>query len=157
MIAAAAAMMIFFIGIVILSEFLSNYEVELASAVLLVVKAIAPVNSEQADHRKVDSHADTGRSLDLERIEVPDVRPAITSFQESQGENRRLRLEYKRITELEGKLVVDVSGIGIIGAVRGVLGRGERIVLITSEAYHIGTVVAVAAHSVTSEKEALEW
>lgn len=54
-------------------ELLSDYEVELASTIALVVESITPVYTEKADHREEDSSSDTCRSLYLERIEVSDI------------------------------------------------------------------------------------
>ena len=66
-------------------ELLSDYEVELALAVDGVVEAVAPVDAEKADHGKEHAHADTGGTLDLERVEVTDVSPAVSSFEEEVG------------------------------------------------------------------------
>ena len=60
---------------------------ELASSVDLVVKSVAPVDTEKADHRKEDAHTDSGAAFDLERIEIPDVGPAVSSFEEQQRED----------------------------------------------------------------------
>ena len=61
---------------------------ELSLAVGIIIEAIAPVYTEKTDHRKVYPHADSGRPLDLERIEITDVRPSITAFEEYEGEDR---------------------------------------------------------------------
>ena len=49
-------------------------EVELASAGAVVardlVEAITPVYTEKSDHREIYPDSDTGRPLDLERIEL---------------------------------------------------------------------------------------
>ena len=66
---------------------MSDYEVELALAVDGVVEAVAPIDAEQADHRKEHTHADSGGALDLEGIEVPDISPAVSSFEEQEGED----------------------------------------------------------------------
>ena len=55
-----------------------------ASGIVAGVEAVAPVNAEQTDHRQEDTHAYTGAALDLEGIEVPDIAPAVTSFEEGQ-------------------------------------------------------------------------
>ena len=59
----------------IILELLSDDEVELALAVLLVIKSITPVYTEKSDHREIYPDSDTGRPLDLERIELAYVRP----------------------------------------------------------------------------------
>jgi hypothetical protein len=47
--------------------------VELALAVYRIIETVTPVNTKKTDHREEDSHTHTGRSLDLERIEISDV------------------------------------------------------------------------------------
>ena len=53
---------------------------EVTAAVLGIIKFVFPVNSEQADHRKEDSHTHTGAALDMERIDLLDVLPAFTAL-----------------------------------------------------------------------------
>ena len=84
---------------------------ELTLSVHRIVESPSPVNSKQTDHREEDSLTHTGRPLDLERIEIPDVRPAVTSFQEEQRIDSRLRLQDDRITELDSKLVIHITCI----------------------------------------------
>ena len=86
---------------------------ELALSVGRVIESPSPVNSKKTDHREEYSHADTGRPLDVERIKLSDIRPAVTSFKEDQSVNRGLRLKHNRVTEFNGELVIDVSGICI--------------------------------------------
>ena len=69
-------------------ELLSDDKVELALSVHRVVESPSPVHTEQTDHREEHPHADTGRALDLERVEVAQVAPAVSSFEEKQGVNR---------------------------------------------------------------------
>ena len=64
-------------------ELLSDYKVELASAVSAVVETIAPVNAQKADHGQEDAHAHTGAPLNLERIEVAYVGPAVSTLEEA--------------------------------------------------------------------------
>ena len=90
-------------------ELLSDYEVELASAVLGIVESPAPVYAEQADHGEEHAHADTGGTLDLERVEVADILPAVSSFEEEQGEDSGAGLEDHGIPQLDSELVVDVT------------------------------------------------
>ena len=142
---------------VLRSELLADQEVELSLSVLLVVESISPVDSEKSDDRQINPHADTGGTLDLERIEIADVGPAVTSLKEYEGENRGLWLHHDRIPELDSELVIYISGIGI--SVRAVCRRkirGQEIVLITTEGYDLGTVIVVAGHSVTADDESLE-
>ena len=84
---------------------------ELASTVGLVVKSIAPVYAKQAYHREEYPHAHTCGTLDLEGVELAEIRPAVTALQECQGIDGGLRLEDYRITELDGELVVQVTGV----------------------------------------------
>ena len=96
-------------------ELLSDHEVELALSVYRIVESPSPVNSEKSDHRQEDSHTHTGRPLDLERIEIPDVRPAVTSLKEEQCIDCGLRLKDNRISELYSKLIIDITGILVTG------------------------------------------
>lgn len=68
-------------------ELLSDHKVELALTVDLIVESISPVNSEQTNHRQEYPDADSGRTFDLERIEFPDVRPAVTTLEEEESIN----------------------------------------------------------------------
>ena len=100
------------VSVLLLSlELLSDNEVELALSIDRVVKSPSPVNSKESDHREEHPHADSGRPLDLERIEIPDVRPAVTAFEEEERVNRGLRLKHDRITEFDSELVINVAGI----------------------------------------------
>ena len=112
---------------------LSDKEVELASVLLhRIVETVAPVDTEQTDHREEPPHADTCGTLDLERIELLDVRPAVSTLKEAQHEDRGLWLEDDRITELHRELVIDIAGIVAVGVVRGRLPRGKIVVLVTT-------------------------
>ena len=63
-------------------KLLSKEEMELAFSINRIIETIAPVHSEKPNHRQEDSHADTGRPLYLERIEVFYIGPSITAFKE---------------------------------------------------------------------------
>lgn len=52
---------------------------ELALSIGLVIKSVTPVDSEKSDDREIYPDADSGRTLDLERIEIADISPAVTS------------------------------------------------------------------------------
>ena len=130
---------------------------ELAPVLLFrSVEAVAPVDTEQTDHREEHPHADTCRTLDLERIELLDVRPAVTSLKEAQHEDRGLRLEDDRVTELHRELVIDIAGIVAVGVVRCHVPRRKGVVLVATEGDDIGSVGVVARHAVSSDPEALE-
>ena len=121
-------------------ELLSDNEMELASAVLAVVEAVAPVDAQQADHREEDADAHTGAPLDLERVELTDVRPAVTALEEAEDIDGGLRFKDHRITELDRELVVDVTRIREVGTVRGGVHRGEGIVFVTTQGDDFRTV-----------------
>ena len=130
---------------------------ELAAAVDGIVETVAPVDTEQTDHREEDSHTEAGGTLDLERVEVADVGPAVTALEEAQYEDRGLRLEDDRIAELDGELVVDVTGIAVTAlGVRRRDVRGQRVILITAHGDDIATVHIVARHTVAADLESLE-
>ena len=67
-------------------EFLTQYEVESASACALVAKyfveTVCPVDTHHTDHREEDADTYTGRTFQVERIEVLHIMPCITGFQE---------------------------------------------------------------------------
>ena len=82
---------------------------ELTASVLGIVEAVAPVNTEQTDHRQEDTHAYAGAALDLERIEVLDVAPAVSAFEKSQHEDSGRRLEDYGIAQLHGVFGEDIA------------------------------------------------
>ena len=138
-------------------KLLSDYEVELTLAAGGVVETVTPVDTEQAYHRQEDTHAYTGAPLDLQRIEIAYVGPAVAAFQEEQGEDGGRRLEYNGIAEFHGELVVDVAGIcRAARVVTGFAVRCERIVLISAERYDVGSVGSISAHAVAAHHEAFE-
>ena len=138
-------------------ELLSDNEVELASVLLdRIVESITPVKSEKTDHRQEYPDTHTGRALDSERVERLDVGPAVTSFEESQSKDCGLWLEYHRIPELKGELVIDITGIVAVGVVWGCLPRGQGIVIVTAEGDDVRTVGVVAGHAVTAHTESFE-
>ena len=133
---------------------------ELASALLslrriVVVEAISPVNAQKTDHRQEYPHANAGRPLDLEGIEVFDVRPAVSAFQEPENEDSRLRLQNHRIAQLDSKLIIDISRIiaCIIG--RDCLWR-QRLILVSTQRYDVRAIGIVPGHSASADPETLE-
>ena len=92
-------------------ELLAYHEVELAASVGGVVETVAPVYAEQAYHGQEDAHAHSRAALYLERIEIPDVGPAVAAFEEGQHEDGTLRLQDYGIPQLDRELVVDVAGV----------------------------------------------
>ena len=47
-----------------------------------IVESITPIDSQKTDHREEYPDTDSSGSLDLERIEFLDIRPAITTLEE---------------------------------------------------------------------------
>ena len=76
-------------------KFLSDDKVEIASASLRAavwaVETVGPVDTHQPDHREEDADADAGRPFQVERIEVFQVRPCVTGFDEDQSVDGRRR------------------------------------------------------------------
>ena len=71
------------------SELLSDDKVELAASLaVMIIKSVTPVNSEKSNHRQEDPDTYTCGTPDLERVEIPYVRPAVTSLKEDQSINR---------------------------------------------------------------------
>ena len=58
---------------------------ELALSVDRIIESPSPVNTQKSNHREENPHADTRRTLNLEWIELSDIRPAVTSFEEQQS------------------------------------------------------------------------
>ena len=136
---------------------MSYHEVELAPLALIrIVESVTPVNTQQTDHREEHADTHTGGTLDLERIEFLYVRPAITTFHEEQGEDRRLRLEDDRIAGLNSELVVNITGIIAVGVVRSDLPRSEGIVLISTKRDDVGTIGVITRHTVSTNSESLK-
>ena len=78
------------------------------AAVVVLVKAVSPVNTHQADHRQIDTHTNTGRAFHLERIELARLCPGITTFHEGQSVDRRIA-QQERIAKLQLHAVVGVA------------------------------------------------
>ena len=77
--------------------------------------------------------------------------PAVASLEEGQHEDRGLRLQDNRITELYGKLVVDMTDVDA-----PVIHRRQGVVGITAEGYDLRAVGVVSRHSVTADLIAFE-
>ena len=84
---------------------------EVTAAGGAAVEAVAPVYTQQADHREEHTHAHTGASLDLERVEFADVAPAVTAFQEGQYKYRALRLQDNRVAEFYREFIIHITGV----------------------------------------------
>ena len=73
-------------------KFLSDNEVEVAATSLRTsvrtIETVSPVDTHQTDHREEDTDTDTGRTLQLERIEILQISPGITRFYEYQTVDR---------------------------------------------------------------------
>ena len=55
---------------------------------LYFIETISPVDTHQTDHREEDTNADTGRTFQLERVEIFQISPGITRFDEYQTIDR---------------------------------------------------------------------
>lgn len=117
---------------------MSQDEVELATAVLECrtnfVETVSPVDTHQTDHREEDTDTDTGRTLQLERIEIFQISPSITRFHEYQTVDRRRRFQQERIAQLHRQTGVSVT-IGIVTTV-----TGNTTVLVTSQTDRFGCI-----------------
>ena len=58
-----------------------------------VVEAVTPVEAEQAEHRQIDAHAETCRTLHVKRVEVVEPEPAVACLQESESVDGGLRIQ----------------------------------------------------------------
>ena len=59
---------------------------ELAAAGI-AVESIAPVDTDEAKHGQIETHAETGRIVHLEGLELRNIAPAITALDESENSN----------------------------------------------------------------------
>ncbi len=68
-------------------EFLTEHEVELtaASATPYLVETVAPVNTEEAEHREIETHTHTGTTLEVEGGEVFNGGPTVTCLSEGES------------------------------------------------------------------------
>ena len=70
-------------------KFLSDDEVELAAAdflpVDILLETVSPVNAQETHHRQEDTHAHAGGTLHVEGVEVLNICPGITAFEEGEG------------------------------------------------------------------------
>ena len=133
-------------------EFLSQYEVEVASRIGLAaedfVETVGPVDTKQADHGKEDAGTDTDGTLHVERIEVLDVAPRITSLSEYQTIEVGAGTQDEGITQLDRETVVSVTGFS---------SGSERTVVVTAHSDGLGGVCrTVTAGSVTTHIVGLE-
>ena len=134
-------------------KFLSDDKVEIASASLRAavwaVETVGPVDTHQSDHWKEDADADAGRPFQVERIEVFQIRPCVTGFDEDQSVDGRRGFEQERVAQLHREARVGIS-----------VGRsvtGDTTVLVSAQSDGLGRVGAgVAAHAVTSHVEGFE-
>ena len=119
-------------------KFLTDNEVEVATTSLIVsirtVETVSPVDTHQTDHREEDTDTDTGRTLQLERIEIFQISPSITRFHEYQTVDRRRRFQQERIAQLHRQTGVSVT-IGIVTTV-----TGNTTVLVTSQTDRFGCI-----------------
>ena len=58
-----------------------------------IIETVSVVEAEQAEHRQIDAHADTGRLIQVERIVLVFVDPSLTSLQEGEQVDCRGRIE----------------------------------------------------------------
>ena len=55
------------------------------------------VNTEHTEHRQIDTHTETGRTINIERVEILNAEPIVTCFNESECIYRSCRVKRKRI------------------------------------------------------------
>ena len=134
----------------------SDGEVELAVVVACgakhVVEAIAPVETEQAEHRQVDTHADSCRTLHIEGVEVLEPEPAVTSLKEGQGVDGSLRIQRERVTQLQSVFRHHVTTlVGIV-----IITWCQRVVSITTHTDQFAAVERIVAQTVATQEETME-
>ena len=94
-------------------EFLTQYEVESASACALVAKyfveTVCPVDTHHTDHRQIDAHTGSGGTLEVERRHVLHVGPCVSAFKEGETVDCGAWLQHEREVELGGETRVCVA------------------------------------------------
>ena len=67
-------------------KFLTQDEVEVASTAfaLYLVETVGPVDTHQTNHRQEDAHTHTGRTFQLEGVEILELGPGITALDKGQ-------------------------------------------------------------------------
>lgn len=107
------------------------------------LEAVSPVDTEQADHRKLDAHAQTGRPLHIERIELTHLVPSVTTFEEGKGVHRSGRFKHQRVAQLERQTAVSISRVGI--------STSQTAVLVTTQANRLGGVAGgISRHTIAT-------
>ena len=117
-----------------------------------IIEAIAPVEAKQAEHRQIDTHAETCRTLHIERIEVLEPEPAVTGFEEGQGIDGGLWIQRERITQLQGVFREHVATL--VGIVIGT--RRQRVVGITTHTHQLAAVHGIAAQAIAAHEVTME-
>ena len=117
------------------------------------IETIAPVETEHAEHREIYSHAETGRTIQVERVELVETEPAVTGLHKCEGINHCRRVKSERITQLHGIFREDVTTLIAIQRIS----RCQRSVGITSHADELSSIEVIRAReAVAAETETLE-
>ena len=75
------------VGFIVLVYGLVDRDMELAVFAVAsghIIETVSVVEAEQAEHRQIDAHADTGRLVHIEGVILPFVEPALASLQEGE-------------------------------------------------------------------------
>ena len=121
---------------------------ELAAAdflpVDILLETVSPVNAQETHHRQEDTHAHAGGTLHVEGVEVLNICPGITAFEEGEGVDAGGGLHHHGVTQLKRHAAISVS------VAAGT--AGKRTVVVTAQGDGLGGVAggvarrAVAAH-----------
>ena len=114
-------------------EFLSQHEVEVAATLLAIdgIETITPVNTHHTNHGQEDAGTHTCRTLDVERVEVLDMGPGVTTLDEQDGIDGGALRQHQREVQLQGKAVIGITLTAV--------GR-ERAVLVTAQGDGLGSI-----------------
>ena len=118
-----------------------------------VVEAVAPVEAEQAEHRQIDAHTETSRTLHIERVEVLKAKPAVTSLKEGQRIDGGLRVKRQRIAQFKGVFREHVA----TSCASVVVTRCKRIVAITTHTHQLAAIKRIVVQAIATEEITMEW
>ena len=109
-------------------EFLPEHEVEVTSALgsIHLVETVCPVDTHHTNHRQIDTHSGSCRALDVERSELFNRSPCISTFEESNSIDSGSRLKHEREVKLKAEARVGITFFSV---------WGEHTIVVTAQCY----------------------
>ena len=66
-------------------DYRNQHEVAAATLAVYLVEAVGPVDTHEADHRQLNTHTETARTLKVEGIELLNRSPCVATFKEAES------------------------------------------------------------------------